>query len=874
MKWLQRLWLAFPLASVLAAGSPPAPMEVYFTPYSHLDLFWGGTREECLARGNRIIAKAIRQAAQSPEFRFLIEDEVFLANYVDTHQGTAELAELRRLVRDGRVEISPKWAAVFQGLPPGEVHVRNLVIGKRYARSTFGVDPQMAHLGDLPDYTKQLPQLLASAGVPYMIMTRMGPKDKSLFRWRAPDGSSTLVWNALKDYGQWVFMRRGAGAEEVERVRQQLEFIRPTWTGPWFVHWGVDLWTTPDNLVDIVHQLNGAQSFSRFQFATPSEFFKRVSASPSIPELSGEIPSSWPNIATSLPHIWPMAEPSTNTLLNAEKFAAINYGLGYADYPGARFERLWKLLIESMDHNHDGQGGAIGDNRKIGYMQMAQLEGGEILRDMLRNIAERVQIPAAERSHPIVVFNPQNWQRDDLVNAHVTLYGDVMAGDLGDYRKGMRLVDEQGHSVPFIVPDYRENISRGLEITFIARGVPPLGYKAYYLLPAAAPDSFPQAATVQLDTEKDRRDTRRSLGEDVLENDYYRVNVDRATGRVSLFDKQLNRAVATDMEIAGVEERGGNYIGVEPLTGRTIPNSVRAIELEENTPVRAVLRIDGVVSDIPVSQRLTLYRELKRLDIENRVVWKEPRLVRLVQTMPTGRPAMSLHYGVPFGASGTEDILPNSGTHLPDEITNEAWKRVRHVQDWFHAGAEDGGLTVATDHPLISFDGSTIRAEMIRGARFSSTRIVRDGQVFSHHYPPSDTYVFRYSLSSGKGNWRDAKAYRSGMDFNAPLLAVSVSNRISSKPLPPSLSFCKLEGDHLVVSALKKADAGRGLVLRFYEMEGRAPSETSVEMLGRRAQIRAVNVLEESLESKPGQTLRVGPHEIKSVQFEMEKEAK
>ncbi len=33
--------------------------DIYFTPFSHLDCFWGGTREECLSRGNRIIAKAI-----------------------------------------------------------------------------------------------------------------------------------------------------------------------------------------------------------------------------------------------------------------------------------------------------------------------------------------------------------------------------------------------------------------------------------------------------------------------------------------------------------------------------------------------------------------------------------------------------------------------------------------------------------------------------------------------------------------------------------------------------------------------------------------------------------------------------------------------
>src|SRR5260370_23883570 len=87
--------------------------EVYLVPFSLLDFFWGGTREECLARGNRIIAKAINLANERPEFRFLLEDEDFLANYVETHVGSAEIDALKRLVREGRIEIAPKWAGIF-----------------------------------------------------------------------------------------------------------------------------------------------------------------------------------------------------------------------------------------------------------------------------------------------------------------------------------------------------------------------------------------------------------------------------------------------------------------------------------------------------------------------------------------------------------------------------------------------------------------------------------------------------------------------------------------------------------------------------------------------------------------------------------------
>jgi hypothetical protein len=349
-----------------------------------------------------------------------------------------------------------------------------------------------------------------------------------------------------------------------------------------------------------------------------------------------------------------------------------------------------------MDHNHDGQGGATGDNRKIAYMQLAQLHGGEILRDHLRNLAERVQVPFTN-CFPIVVFNPLGWTRDDLVKTHLTLYGPVSPADIGPFKKGLRLLDAAGKSVPFHVAEYSENISRALELVFVARGVPSLGYTTYYLTAAEQPDVFPTAATVQLDDEKDRREPRRSLGTNTVENSFYRLSVDRATGRATLFDKALNRDVCRGMEIAALEERGGNYIGIEPPSGRSIFSLVDSVVVEETNAVRAVVRIHVRIADIPLTQRLTLYHDLKRLDIENTVEWKTPRLLRIHQLFPLTAPDAAIHYGVPFGANAATNILPNAGTHASDEIPLEDWKRSRHVHDWIHAGAADWGLTIASN---------------------------------------------------------------------------------------------------------------------------------------------------------------------------------
>src|ERR1700733_6497688 len=178
-----------------AQQTAPPQTEVYIVPFSHLDLYWAGTQEECLSRGNRIITKAIGLAERYADFRFLLEDDDFVADFVDARRGTPELEEFKRLVKQGRIEIAPKWAAIYQNLPRGEALVRNVVVGKRYAREVFGVDPQTAHLGDIPGFTRQYPQILRKAGTPYMVMTRMGPPNQSLFHWKAPDGSAVLVWN-------------------------------------------------------------------------------------------------------------------------------------------------------------------------------------------------------------------------------------------------------------------------------------------------------------------------------------------------------------------------------------------------------------------------------------------------------------------------------------------------------------------------------------------------------------------------------------------------------------------------------------------------------------------------------------------------------
>lgn len=853
--------------SVSGAQQQSPGSEVFVVPFSHLDLYWACTQEECLSRGNFIISKAIELARQNPQYRYLLETEVFVSNFVESHRGTRELEDFKQLVKEGRIEIAPLWAAIYQNQTRGEALVRNILYGKRYAREVFGVDPKVAHLADIPGFTWQYPQILSKSSIPYMVMTRMGPRDLSLFHWQAPDGSRVLVWNTINGYG-WgagLGLHLDLDRGRLATIASDLKKTQATTRSPVYMGWGTDLYAPNGKLIENIGVLNRNLSPDRFHLATAEEFFRSAAAAPAIPELSGEIPSSWANLTTSLVPLWPPAIAATDTLVSAEKFAAINYALGYAPYPDKTFESLWKDNLKSLDHNNDGQGGEIGDERKLGFAQTASLGAGQILRDSLRNIAERVQKPLP-RSTPIVVFNPLSWTRDDFVKTHVTLFGDVETPDIADYKKGMRLVDQKGNSVPFQVEQYTDSSSRALDLDFIAQGVPSVGYKTYYLVPAGVSDTPSKACEVRLDTDEKAQEGDSVMGADVAENEFYRVSVDRATGSIEIFDKDLQQTVSKGIEIAATEERGGDDQNVIVPSGRTLINIIDSVSLEENSPVRTVFRIEGNVGGVPIVQRLTLYRGIKKIDLENTIDWKPGRAMNMEQIFPIMQRGGEIRNAIPYGTAAASDIMAKAGPRGGDEVSSDIWKGWRQIQDWVFAGTKDWGFTVSADHNLIAVSDAAIRADMLRGTRFSPATTVKEGQLVLDARPPAGIYVFCFSLTSGKGDWSAGESWRAGMAFSAPLIPVVSEDPLSEKPLPPEKSFFSLDANNVVLTALKKAEAGEAIVLRAFEIQGK-PAEGSIQFLGTERNFRQVNLLEDELSAGEQKTFNLQPFEIETLKL-------
>jgi len=84
--------------------------------------------------------------------------------------------------------------------------------------------------------------------------------------------------------------------------------------------------------------------------------------------------------------------------------------------------------------------------------------------------------------------------------------------------------------------------------------------------------------------------------------------------------------------------------------------------------------------------------------------------------------------------------------------------------------------------------------------------------------------LFRYSITSHKGNRIEGRPRDFGWAVKNPLIPVPVTGK-SNGTLPESLSFCQVDKSNVILMTLKKAEDNDGIIIRLNETEG---SETEV----------------------------------------------
>jgi alpha-mannosidase len=851
---------------------------VWVVPFSHLDLFWTGTREECLSRGNHIIARALDLLEKHEDFRFLIETLNFLDHYLDCYPDDRERS--KKLATAGRLELGSLWAGIYLNLPGGETLARNALFAKRYARNQFDCNPQAAHFGDLPGYTPQYPQIAKCAGISQILMSRGGPADTPLFDWEALNGDTIRSYYVNPGYAAFA-MHANWHNDYSDMASGKLESMLLAKiegkSHASLIHWGSDLYAPNENIIHNVRRWNREKPI-RLRFSSLNEYFTEVAKIEGIPTLKGELPSAWPNIESSWPDIWPEDMLCEAALHMAEFLSVYCLLQGWGDYPQTQLEDAWKALLDGMDHNQNGQGGEKADQDKLQLKRFSRYTAERIRDKMAWRLASRVPLPA-ENMFPVVVFNSMSWRRNGIVMGRGAVFGDVRSCDIAHFDAGLKLVDPTGKTVPYVPLSRHEGLSVTMDMAFHAADLPATGYQTYYLVPGKNPLHETRCCDITLDSQADRdpaatcfysiersvpQGPRRSQGLNRYENRFFRLEIDTITGAIDLFDKQHDRVLFDNLSLAAVEERRGNYISDMTPSGRTFPAAIDSIETIDNNALWCRIRIGGSIRDLPFTQTVTLFRDCPEIELENEIDWKRPLPIRIQQLFSYPESEADIRYGVPFGYVAYPETMSGAATDQWDEIKEEDRNRLRLCRHWVDIGEATKGVTIGSDHRMWEFEKGLARSYMIRGTGYCfGVKRMPDGELENIARPPAGKYRFRYLIRPRQSSLAQSSSYRAGWELNHPTFCVAVCGANGKPTLPPRDGILDLSATSLVVTALKKAETGSGIVVRGFEATGRKSAITIPPIQTR--QPVETDILEQN--STPA-TPDLKPFEIKTFRYD------
>jgi alpha-mannosidase len=369
-------------------------------------------------------------------------------------------------------------------------------------------------------------------------------------------------------------------------------------------------------------------------------------------------------------------------------------------------------------------------------------------------------------------------------------------------------------------------VHRGMLITctFVARDVPGLGYRTYWVRPTAE-------TPAQVDD---------GLATPAIENEFLGLEANE-DGTLTLIDKTTGNVYAGLNRFVDVGDRGDeyNFCPVQEDVRVSTPDTKPLICLTERGPAGQTLEIvaktripDGLGEtrdqrsqewvDLPITTRVSLIPGVCRVDIET-----------TVENYAADH-RLRVHFPVPafvdsFDAEGHLDVVTRS---LDLAVDTQEWAEQpapTHPQRAW-ADVSDGkvGLMVANRglpevEVLRMEEGSEIALTLLRSVGWLSRGdlSVRRGHAGPGLPTPEaqciGEYTFHYALIPHGGDWQGSADFRPFVEahaFAAPLRAVSTY--VHTGTLSAQGSFVEVAPENLVISAVKEAENGEGLIVRFW----------------------------------------------------------
>ena len=854
--------------SKTAGSKPPSPSagSLFIISSSHQDIAWMDSPQKCVEfRDKNVITPALAMLAKDGAYAFTMENMLNLMEYLERHPDRQD--EIARYTREGRMEWGATFNQPYESLLGGEQLIREAYFGRRWIKKKFpGCDARVYFNPDVPGRAMQMPQVLAKAGIPYMVMSRY---HEGFYRWASPDGTSVLAYSP-GHYGNAAAYLNAAPKDGAEAIAEKVA----KWMGDYGSHGlpprfpllnSVDF-SQPTDFGGLIKHWNESRRTIgsiplTMGYSSARRFFESIDVkSAKLQTITGERPNLWLYIHGPTHHWAISAAREAGWLLPAaETFSAIRAVLerGFRNYPARRLDEAWLAAIYP-DHGWGGKEGQITDRLFRKKYEFARDEGRDMLYTALAGISSHITTHS-NLGRPLIVFNTLSWKRTDPVVCLVTPWGPEF-----------RLLDGDGKETAYEkLPALAGQTPGAVRVQFTAADVPALGYRTWYLA-EGRPESVTNAAAVR---------------GNVVENTFYRIELVPG-GVKGIFDKELGREVLAAGKFLGFEVFTMQSVGtgagefgrvqqptMEGFDRLSLHGPAWRFDGAESGPEKTVFTLEQPLKNCVVRQRLVIRNTIKRIDCEVDLLdWDGDPYREFRIALPVNAEKGRVAYEVPLGVVevGSSEIKGNGGPAYGNLVYDEECSdiRPREIQNFLSAGDDAIGVTLTTSVAVCDYRDPTpspAAYPVLQPILLASRRSCH-GE--GNWYLQEGGHHFHFSLTSHASGWKNG--YRAGIQAGCPLIAIADPATGAEASLPDKMDFISISAGNVVVSTFKKAEDDESLILRVYDIEGR-DAEARLNLFFPVKSLETVNIIEEAgrllKPAKNGPVLKVGHHAVETFRL-------
>jgi len=170
-------------------------LDVHVVSHTHWDREWYQPMERFRQRLVALVDELLDDPPGVDESFLLDGQAIIIEDYLDVRPERA--GELRRLLKDGRLEAGPWYVLADELIPSGEALVRNLFAGRRLLERFDAKSPPVLYCPDSFGHPAALPSIATGFGLPVVILWRGygGPRwpTGDSARWSAPNGDGVVL---------------------------------------------------------------------------------------------------------------------------------------------------------------------------------------------------------------------------------------------------------------------------------------------------------------------------------------------------------------------------------------------------------------------------------------------------------------------------------------------------------------------------------------------------------------------------------------------------------------------------------------------------------------------------------------------------------